>query len=134
MCVCFFISIKFISYFLFPAILNSKSTEAIYQMDKVLLHLESKEFTVEPPILQSLQHLTQWVADCAIYLLATLPHQSQNHLRFPGVSAIEMKLLSFLRWQNIETELLSNRKVFYWNQFYWIKVDPLLVVFNPDNL
>ncbi|KAG8178892.1 hypothetical protein JTE90_018581 [Oedothorax gibbosus] len=66
------------------AILNSKSTEAIYQMDKVLLHLESKEFTVEPPILQSLQHLTQWVADCAIYLLATLPHQSQGHPRLPG--------------------------------------------------
>lgn len=65
--------------------MTSKGTETIIHMDKVLLHLEHKEFAVEPQILQSLQHLTQWVADCAIYLLASLPHQSQSHMRFPGV-------------------------------------------------
>lgn len=74
--------------FLFLAILTSKGTETIIHMDKVLLLLEHKEFAVEPQILQSLQHLTQWVADCAIYLLASLPHQSQNHMRFPGVIVI----------------------------------------------
>ncbi|XP_055948593.1 mediator of RNA polymerase II transcription subunit 16-like [Argiope bruennichi] len=80
------------------AILNSKGTEAVYQMDKVLLHLESKEFTVEPPILQSLQHLTQWVADCALYLLATLPYQSPNHNRYPGGGLVaDPKALNTLR-------------------------------------
>ncbi|KFM58538.1 Mediator of RNA polymerase II transcription subunit 16, partial [Stegodyphus mimosarum] len=80
------------------AILTSKGTETIMHMDKVLLLLEHKEFTVEPPILQSLQHLTQWVADCAIYLLASLPHQAQNHMRFPGGGLIsDVKALNTLR-------------------------------------
>lgn len=42
-------------------------------VDKVLMHLEAKEFTVEPSTLQSLQQLIQWVADLALNLLVKLP-------------------------------------------------------------
>lgn len=42
-------------------------------VDKVLLLIEAKEFTIEPSTLQSLQQLIQWVADLALSLLARLP-------------------------------------------------------------
>lgn len=42
-------------------------------VDKVLMHLEAKEFTIEPSTLQSLQQLIQWVADLALNLLVKLP-------------------------------------------------------------
>lgn len=42
-------------------------------IDKVLLGLEAKEFTVEITTLQSLQQLIQWVADLALNILAKLP-------------------------------------------------------------
>lgn len=48
-------------------------TEGQNDVDKVLMHLEAKEFTVEPSTLQSLQQLIQWVADLALNLLAKLP-------------------------------------------------------------
>ncbi|GIY47012.1 mediator of RNA polymerase II transcription subunit 16 [Caerostris darwini] len=84
------------------AILSGKGTESsLYhteKMDTVLLKIESKEFTVEPPILQSLQHLTQWVADCALYLLATLPYQTPHHNRYPGGGLVfDPKALNTLR-------------------------------------
>lgn len=47
--------------------------EAPNDVDKVLIHLDAKEFTVEPSTLQSLQQLIQWVADLALNLLAKLP-------------------------------------------------------------
>lgn len=37
------------------------------------MHLEAKEFTVEPSTLQSLQQLIQWIADLALNLLVRLP-------------------------------------------------------------
>lgn len=37
------------------------------------MHLEAKEFTVEPSTLQSLQQLIQWIADLALNLLVKLP-------------------------------------------------------------
>ncbi|XP_043279693.1 mediator of RNA polymerase II transcription subunit 16 [Venturia canescens] len=49
--------------------------DAITDVDKILLHLDPKEFTVEPSTLQSLQQLIQWVADLALNLLARLPEQ-----------------------------------------------------------
>lgn len=49
--------------------------DTITDVDKVLLHLDPKEFTVEPSTLQSLQQLIQWVADLALNLLAKLPEQ-----------------------------------------------------------
>ncbi|XP_063237513.1 mediator of RNA polymerase II transcription subunit 16 isoform X2 [Bacillus rossius redtenbacheri] len=55
-------------------------TESHTDVDKVLLHLEAKEFTVEPSTLQSLQQLIQWVADLAMNLLARLPEQRQCEL------------------------------------------------------
>lgn len=51
------------------------TNDAITDVDKILLHLDPKEFTVEPSTLQSLQQLIQWVADLALNLLARLPEQ-----------------------------------------------------------
>ena len=51
--------------------------DSLTDVDKVLFHLEAKEFTVEPSTLQSLQQLIQWVADLALNLLARLPEQRQ---------------------------------------------------------
>lgn len=70
------------------AVVAGSSRDLISNLDKVLLHLETKEFSVEPLILQSLQQLTQWVADLALRLMASLPQQVYNHLRFPGVSGL----------------------------------------------
>jgi len=56
--------------------------DSLTDVDKVLIHLEAKEFTVEPSTLQSLQQLIQWVADLALNLLARLPEQRQ-----PGKSS-----------------------------------------------
>ncbi|KAL1441705.1 hypothetical protein MTO96_008422 [Rhipicephalus appendiculatus] len=74
------------------------SREVISNLDKVLLHLETKEFSVEPLILQSLQQLTQWVADLTLYLMASLPQQVYNNMRFPGGGLIsDAKSLNMLR-------------------------------------
>ncbi|XP_077525198.1 mediator complex subunit 16 [Amblyomma americanum] len=74
------------------------SRDVISNLDKVLLHLETKEFSVEPLILQSLQQLTQWVADLTLHLMASLPQQVYNHMRFPGGGLIsDAKSLNMLR-------------------------------------
>ncbi|KAJ1530563.1 hypothetical protein ONE63_005449 [Megalurothrips usitatus] len=49
-------------------------TESQVDVDKVLVLVDPKEFTIEPSALQSLQQLIQWVADLALFLLARLPH------------------------------------------------------------
>ncbi|XP_017783710.1 PREDICTED: mediator of RNA polymerase II transcription subunit 16 isoform X2 [Nicrophorus vespilloides] len=51
----------------------SITAEGQNDVDKVLMHLEAKEFTVEPSTLQSLQQLIQWVSDLALNLLVKLP-------------------------------------------------------------
>lgn len=48
-------------------------TTANSDVDKVLLNLEPKDFTVEPVVLQSLQQLIQFVADLALNILVKLP-------------------------------------------------------------
>lgn len=58
-----------IKIFLITGVMNEGQND----VDKVLMHLEAKEFTVEPSTLQSLQQLIQWVADLALNLLAKLP-------------------------------------------------------------
>ncbi|KAJ8679407.1 hypothetical protein QAD02_015194 [Eretmocerus hayati] len=50
----------------------------ITDVDKVLLHIEPKEFTVEPITLQSLQQLIQWVANLALNLLVRLSRQKMQ--------------------------------------------------------
>ncbi|KAJ9590030.1 hypothetical protein L9F63_016846, partial [Diploptera punctata] len=57
--------------------LSAVMMDPLTDVDKVLLRLEAKEFTVEPSTLQSLQQLIQWVADLALNLLARLPEQRQ---------------------------------------------------------
>ncbi|CAB0013395.1 unnamed protein product, partial [Nesidiocoris tenuis] len=56
------------------AILN----ENLMDIDKVLLQLGGKDFTVEPSTLQSLQQLIQWTADLALNILARLPEQCKS--------------------------------------------------------
>lgn len=56
------------------------------QLTKVMLILENnKDYFVESSVLQSLQHLLQWIGDLALYLVGSYPQQSQN-IKFPGVS------------------------------------------------
>jgi len=50
-------------------------TDSLTDVDKVLIHLEAKDYTVEHMTLQSLQQLIQWVADLAVNILARLPEQ-----------------------------------------------------------
>ncbi|XP_046480367.1 mediator of RNA polymerase II transcription subunit 16 isoform X1 [Neodiprion pinetum] len=75
-------------------------TEPITDVDKVMFHLDPKEFTVEPITLQSLQQLIQWVADMALNLLARLPEQ-RTQLKSGGVGIYELlkdyKALNTLR-------------------------------------
>lgn len=48
-------------------------SEGQTDVDKALMHLEAKEFTVEITTLQSLQQLIQWLADLALNLLIKIP-------------------------------------------------------------
>ena len=48
-------------------------SESVTDIDKVVLGLKGKDFTVEKSTLQSLQQLMQWVADLALNILAKLP-------------------------------------------------------------
>ncbi|KAG5673641.1 hypothetical protein PVAND_003670 [Polypedilum vanderplanki] len=48
-------------------------TTANSDVDKVLLNLEPKDFTIEPVVLSSLQQLIQFVADLALNILVKLP-------------------------------------------------------------
>lgn len=52
-------------------------------IDRLLLGLEVKEFSVEASTLQSLQQLIQWVADLGLNILAKLPDRVN---RTTGVS------------------------------------------------
>lgn len=73
-------------------LIQNKGNEAQFMnVDKILLNLENKDFCVEPQILQSFQHLHQWIADLTLYLLASMPQQYHNHHRFPGVSLPERR-------------------------------------------
>lgn len=56
------------------------------QLTKIMLILENKDYCVETAVLQSLQHLNQWVGDLALYLVGSYPQQCQNNTKFPGVS------------------------------------------------
>lgn len=42
-------------------------------IDKALMHIEAKEFTVEPSTVQSAQQLIQWAAEVALAAMARLP-------------------------------------------------------------
>ncbi|RWS13475.1 mediator of RNA polymerase II transcription subunit 16-like protein [Dinothrombium tinctorium] len=81
------------------ALMQSRNNEAQYMnLNKVLLCLEHKEFLVEIQILQSLQHLNQWVGDTTLFLLASLPQQIHNHYLFPGGGLIfDAKSVNTLR-------------------------------------
>lgn len=65
-------------------------------VDKVLMHLEAKEFTVEPSTLQSLQQLIQWVADLALNLLVKVP-DSRPSIGKPYELIKDVKALNMLR-------------------------------------
>lgn len=44
-------------------------------IDKVMINLNTQDFVLDGPHLQSLQQLIQWVGDFVLYLLANLPNQ-----------------------------------------------------------
>ncbi|XP_074596613.1 mediator complex subunit 16 isoform X2 [Brevipalpus obovatus] len=82
-------------------IIQGKGNDPPYfNVDKVLISLKEvhKDFFVESNILQSLQHLNQWIGDVSLFLLASLPQQFHNHFRFPGGGLIsDLKSLNTLR-------------------------------------
>lgn len=65
-------------------------SESLTDIDKVVLGLKAKDFTVEKSTLQSLQQLMQWVADLALKILAKLPENRSvlGAQRNSGVSTI----------------------------------------------
>lgn len=71
-------------------------SEGQCDVDKLLMHLEAKEFTVETWILQSLQQLIQWVADLALNLLVKLP-DSRPTVTKPYELIKDVKALNMLR-------------------------------------
>uniref|UniRef100_A0A6M2DDA2 Mediator of RNA polymerase II transcription subunit 16 n=1 Tax=Xenopsylla cheopis TaxID=163159 RepID=A0A6M2DDA2_XENCH len=68
-------------------------------VDKVLIHLDPKMFTVEPSTLQSLQSIIQWVADLSLHILARLPEsRGHNNLRSTGYDITkDVKALNMLQ-------------------------------------
>ncbi|XP_014240587.1 mediator of RNA polymerase II transcription subunit 16 [Cimex lectularius] len=56
-------------------ILAALLADNLIDVDKILMHLDGKDFTVEPSTLQSLQQLIQWTADLALNILARIPEQ-----------------------------------------------------------
>lgn len=83
-------------------LLSSKG-EHLADVDKVLVHLVPKEYTVEPSTLQSLQQFLQWCADLALKLLATLP--DLRHSRAPLVG-YSYKLLCITHYVNSTQPIL----------------------------
>ncbi|XP_071053506.1 mediator of RNA polymerase II transcription subunit 16 isoform X2 [Onthophagus taurus] len=76
--------------------LTSVINEGQGDVDKVLMNLEAKEFTVEPYTLQSLQQLIQWVADLALNLLVKLPDSRPTAMK-PYELVKDVKALNTLR-------------------------------------
>lgn len=72
----------------------------IADIDKVLFDIEAKEFTVEPDTLQSLQQLTQWIADLSLNLLVRIPEQRTQ------LKSGSYELLKDIKALNILRELL----------------------------
>lgn len=56
----------------FLAVISEQATP-VADIDKALIHLEAKEFAVEPSALQSAQQLIQWAAEVALAAMARLP-------------------------------------------------------------
>ncbi|KAK9886221.1 hypothetical protein WA026_015740 [Henosepilachna vigintioctopunctata] len=76
--------------------LSNVINEGQCDVDKLLMHLEAKEFTVEPTTLQSLQQLIQWVGDLALNLLIKVPDSRPSQTK--GYELIrDVKALNMLR-------------------------------------
>nr|CAH7760450.1 unnamed protein product [Callosobruchus chinensis] len=72
-------------------------SEGQCDVDKALMHLEAKEFTVETATLQSLQQLIQWVADLALELLARLPDAPRSPAGAGASATAASKVYDLLR-------------------------------------
>lgn len=76
-------------------------SESNVDIDKVLLKLDAKDFTVEKSTLQSLQQLIQWVADLTLTILVRLP-ENRCHNRSGGVSTRDQRLcLGYLQFSPV---------------------------------
>lgn len=78
------------------AIFLGGMSEGQMDVDKILMHLEAKEFTVEPSALQSLQQLIQWIADLALNLLVKVPDSRPSGTK-PYELLRDVKALNTLR-------------------------------------
>lgn len=65
-------------------------SESLTDIDKVVLGLNPKDFTVEKSTVQSLQQLMQWVADLALKILAKLP-ENRSIIGAPRNSGVSIE-------------------------------------------
>ncbi|KAH1006724.1 mediator of RNA polymerase II transcription subunit 16 [Dendroctonus ponderosae] len=79
-----------------PAESLAAEAEGQTDVDKVLMNLEAKEFTIEPSTLQSLQQLIQWIADLALNLLVKVP-DSRPSIGKPYELIKDVKALNMLK-------------------------------------
>lgn len=92
-----------------------------------MLHLDPKEFTVEPSTLQSLQQLIQWVADLALNLLVRLPEQRMQ-TKSSGVSF----LFSIYSFQCLAETRSEKRDLTISNKYR--QLEPLYYFYNSKLL
>lgn len=81
-------------------IIQSKPTDIqMLNLDKILIMLDSKDFTVETNTQLAFKYLFQWVYDLSLYILASIPQQyNQNQYRLPGVGLVfDTKAVNTLR-------------------------------------
>lgn len=60
---------QFVNIFFIAVVLSESNPD----IDKVLMNLDAKDFTLEASVLPSLQQLIQWVSDLALNILTRLP-------------------------------------------------------------
>ena len=71
------------------------------EVDKVLLHLEVKEFTVEPSTLITVQHLIQWTVTFILKLLTNLSDRRNS----PKHAMVLLYIYIYTMWHNIENNM-----------------------------
>ena len=76
-------------------------------IDRLLMNLEVKEFSVEASTLQSLQQLIQWVADLALNILAKLP-DNRGMSSMNRNSGVSINLFLFQIKKNLLVLKLNN--------------------------
>ena len=71
------------------------------EVDRVLLHLEVKEFTVEPSTLITVQHLIQWTVTFILKLLTNLSDRRNS----PKHAMVLLYIYIYTMWHYIENNM-----------------------------